>query len=92
MAGSVGYQVRIHVQGELSGAWWSDVFAGLAMTAEPDATTVLTGEVADQAALHGLLATIRDLGLSLISVETAAAPPTTSEAVAQDGRLLEFRR
>jgi hypothetical protein len=39
-----------------------------------DGTTLVSGELADQAAVHGLLASIRDLGLSLISVETAAIP------------------
>ena len=44
------------------------------MAAEPDGTTLVSGELADQAAVHGLLAAIRDLGLSLISVETVAIP------------------
>ncbi len=78
MASSVGHRVRIHVQGELSPAWWSDVFADLVVATEPDGTSVLSGEVSDQAALHGLLTTIRDLGLSLISVETASTSPATS--------------
>ena len=47
------------------------VLADLAVVPEPDGTTLVSGELADQAAVHGLLASIRDLGLSLISVETA---------------------
>ncbi len=73
MSPSVGYRVRVRVQGELPPAW-SSLLADLAVAAEPDGTTLLRGVLADQAALHGLLAAIRDLGLSLISVETAAIP------------------
>lgn len=69
MAHLVRHQVRVRVQGELP-ATWSSVFSDLAVTAEPDGTTFISGELADQAAVHGLLAAIRDLGLSLISVET----------------------
>jgi hypothetical protein len=69
----VRYQVRVRVEGELAPAW-STVLADLAVTAEPDGTTLVSGELADQAAVHGLLAAIRDLGLSLISVETVAIP------------------
>ena len=46
---------------------WSAAF-GLVLRHEEDGTTTLTGPVADQAALHGLLARIRDLGVPLISV------------------------
>jgi len=60
---------RIRIQGQL-GPEWSSWFAGLAVRPEPDGTTVLRGQLADQSALHGLLAAIRDLGLSLVSVET----------------------
>ena len=74
MVRSVSYHVRVRVDGELDPAWWSGVFSALAVTAEPDGTTLFSGEVADQAALHGLLATIRDMGLSLISADTAAVP------------------
>jgi hypothetical protein len=48
---------------------WTAWFDGLRITHEPDGVTVITGMVADQAALHGLLAKVRDLGLSLISVQ-----------------------
>ena len=74
MVRSVSYHVRVRVNGELDPAWWSGMFSDLVVTAEPDGTTLLSGCMADQAALHGLLATIRDLGLSLISADTAAVP------------------
>ncbi len=73
MAHSVRYQVRVRVQGELDPAW-SSVLSDLAVAAEPDGTTLVSGELADQAAVHGLLAAIRDLGLSLVTVETVAVP------------------
>jgi ABC-type Fe3+/spermidine/putrescine transport system ATPase subunit len=63
---SVHYEIR--VQGLLDQRW-SSWFDGLTVTSQPDsATTLIAGPVADQAALHGLLAKIRDLGLPLISV------------------------
>jgi hypothetical protein len=73
MSPSVRYQIRVRVQGELAPTW-SIMLADLAVTAEPDGTTLVSGELVDQAALHGLVAAIRDLGLSLISVETLAIP------------------
>lgn len=69
------YQIHVRVQGELPPTW-STLLADLAVAAEPDGTTLVSGELADQAALHGLLAAIRDLGLSLISVETVVEPPS----------------
>jgi hypothetical protein len=50
------------------------------VAAEPDGTTLVSGELPDQAALHGLLAAIRDLGLSLISVGTVDPPAFPPEA------------
>jgi hypothetical protein len=58
---------EIHLQGRLDRRWeaWFDE---MTLTSGNDGTTMLRGEVADQAALHGLLARLRDLGLPLLSV------------------------
>ena len=70
------YEIRI--KGHLDGRWtaW---FGGLTITLADNGDTLLTGPVVDQAALHGLLKRVRDLGLPLISVirvelSQAAAP------------------
>jgi hypothetical protein len=75
-----GYRLR--VDGRLD-QHWSSWFGDLTLTHEDNGTTCLTGAIADQAQLHGLLAKIRDLGVTLISVEVVdvttterAAPPT----------------
>ena len=73
MRQAVRYRVRVRVQDELP-ASWSAVLADLDVVPEPDGTSLVTGELPDQAAVHGLLASIRDLGLSLISAETFATP------------------
>ena len=59
------YELRI--DGHLD-SQWSDWFDGLAITVEDDGQTLLTGQLADQAALHGLLKKVRDFGLPLLSV------------------------
>ena len=59
------YEIRI--KGHL-GRQWTDWFGGLTITLEEDGDTLLTGPVVDQAALHGLLKKVRDLGLPLLSV------------------------
>lgn len=59
------YEIRI--AGHLS-AQWMDWFEGLTVTLEEDGNTLLSGPVADQAALHGLLKKVRDLGMPLVSV------------------------
>ncbi len=59
------YEIRI--KGHLD-SQWTDWFEGLGITLENDGNTLITGPVIDQAALHGLLKKVRDLGLSLISV------------------------
>ena len=58
---------RIRIQGRLEKRWgaWFD---GMSLTAGPDGTTVLRGRVGDQAALHGLIQRVRDLGLTLLEV------------------------
>jgi hypothetical protein len=58
----------ISVRGHLNPEW-SSWFDGVTVTPQPDGSTHLVGKIVDQAALHGLLAKIRDLGLPLISVE-----------------------
>ena len=74
MVRSVGYRVRARVQGELSANWWATVFSGLTVAAQTDGTTVVEGELADEAAMYGLLATIRDLGIPLLAIETISEP------------------
>jgi hypothetical protein len=65
-------QYELRVDGHIDDRWtaWFD---GLTLTRESDGTTSLCGLVPDQAALHGLLAKVRDLGLTLISVEVIDA-------------------
>jgi hypothetical protein len=59
------YRIRIKEQLDHH---WSAWLGGLTMTTEANGETVLTGEVVDQAALHGLLSKVRDLQLTLLSV------------------------
>ncbi|GIK44027.1 MAG: hypothetical protein BroJett011_78600 [Chloroflexota bacterium] len=59
------YQIRL--KGHL-GRQWTDWFGGLTLTLEANGDTLLTGPVADQAALYGLLRKVRDLGLPLVEV------------------------
>ena len=63
----VGENYEIRLKGHLEPRW-ADWFDGLTLTQESDGTTVLSGSVVDQAALHGLLGKVRDLGLPLIAV------------------------
>ena len=73
-------QYEIRLKGHLDSRWaaWFD---GLSLTRENDGTTIICGPVADQAALHGLLQKVRDLGLPLVSVtqvqpDRPECPPT----------------
>jgi len=59
------YQIRL--AGHL-GNDWADWFEGLTLTLEDNGETLLTGPVLDQAALHGVLRKVRDLGMPLLSV------------------------
>ncbi len=62
------YEIRI--EGHLDGQW-ADWFDGMSITLEEDGTTLLSGPVADQPALYGLLRKVRDLGLPLVAVNRA---------------------
>jgi hypothetical protein len=66
------YDIRL--QGRLDPRWaaWFD---GMTLTTHSDGTTVIHGRVADQAALHGLLQRLRDLGLPLLSVDRQIQNP-----------------
>jgi hypothetical protein len=66
------YQIRI--KGHL-GREWTDWFGGLAITLEDNGETLLTGSVVDQAALHGVLKKVRDLGMPLLSVVCVKPDP-----------------
>jgi hypothetical protein len=61
------YQIRI--KGHL-GQQWTDWFEGLTITQEENGNTLLIGPVIDQAALHGILKKVRDLGIPLLSVNS----------------------
>ena len=66
------YQIRIrdHLSPQ-----WADWFEGLTITREDNGETLLTGTMIDQAALHGLLRKVRDLGMPLVSVNRIEPEP-----------------
>jgi hypothetical protein len=70
-------QVEIRVKGQISERW-SEWLEGLAITHTPDGETVLSGPILDQAALYGLIARLRDLGLPLLSVNPREIEPEAS--------------
>jgi hypothetical protein len=76
MTTDVYYQITI--QGHLD-RYWSDWFNGLRITHEANGSTTLVGPLADQAALHGVLIKIRDLGLPLLAVSTVATSESPHE-------------
>lgn len=67
----------IRVRGHLA-SHWAAWFDGLTLTLQDDGTTVLHGTVADQAALHGLLRKLNDLGVPLVSVTPTAPDQATT--------------
>jgi hypothetical protein len=70
------YEIRL--KGHLDSRW-ADWLGGMSLTHAGDGTTVVAGPVVDQAALHGLLQKLRDMGVTLISVnESDAEPPNAS--------------
>ena len=74
------YQIRI--KGHLD-SQWSDWFEGLTITLEEDGNTLLSGPVADQVALHGLIKKVRDLGMPLVSV--SPVEPGQADVPPQEG-------
>jgi hypothetical protein len=65
--GAVGVVYEVRVKGHLGGRW-SEWFDGLEITNLDNGEAILSGEIMDQAALHGVLAKVRDLGLPLVAV------------------------
>jgi hypothetical protein len=74
------YEIRL--KGHLE-ARWVTWFDGLAITLEDNGDTLLTGPVTDQAALHGLLKKVRDLGMPLVSVSVVERGPSTTLGTGQ---------
>lgn len=68
------YLIRVKGHLDLERSSWFD---GLAITHTIDGETILSGPIADQAALHGVLAKVRDLGLSLLEVKQECLLSTT---------------
>ncbi len=65
---------QIRIKGHLRSSW-QEWFEDLEIVQEPEGTTLFSGSLADQAALHGILTKIRSLGLDLLSLETREALP-----------------
>ena len=72
-------QYRVRVKGHFDGRW-ATWFDGLTLTNETNGTTTIHGPVVDQAALHGLLQKLRDLGIPLISL-TPVEPTTDAPTI-----------
>ena len=71
--GRVPATYHLRVEGHLD-QHWAPWFGDLTLTQESDGTTSFTGVISDQAALHGMLSKIRDLGVTLISVARVEPP------------------
>ena len=76
MAENEASEYEIRVSGQLTSRW-AEWFDGMTLTCNADGTSDLTGTVADQSALHGLLRTLSDLGLPLVSVTRTRPSDTT---------------
>ena len=72
------YEIRL--KGHLE-ARWTEWFDGLTITLEENGNTLLSGPLADQAALHGILKKVRDLGLTLLSVNSVEPDTSTNRKV-----------
>lgn len=69
------YEIRL--QGQLDECW-RDWFEGFTLTCERDGTTTLTGQVIDQAALHGLLRRVGNLAVTLVAVNVLSGSPSAT--------------
>ena len=72
------YQIRLKGH---PGRHWADWFDGFTMTLEDNGEALLTGPVVDQAALHGVLRKVRDLGMPLLSVVCINPGPADGSAI-----------
>ena len=73
---------KIRIKGHLD-QQWTEWFEGLTITLEDNGDTLLTGHVVDQAALHGLLRKVRDLGMPLLSVDSVKSDQEDAPDVKQ---------
>ncbi len=76
---------HIRIKGHL-GREWTDWFGGLSITLEDNGETLLTGPVVDQAALHGVLRKVRDLGMTLLLVNHVRPEPAERSESTQTRR------
>jgi hypothetical protein len=83
------YQIRI--QGQL-GHEWADWFGGLTIRRTDNGETLLTGPVVDQAALHGLLRKVRDLGVPLLSVNRVKSGEAEAPDINETHRYRSIKR
>jgi hypothetical protein len=72
-------QYEIRIQGHLD-VRWDNQFEGMTITLEEDGNTLLSGPVVDQSALHGLLKKVRNLGMSLLSVNQVPPLESTNQS------------
>ncbi len=77
---------EIRLMGHLD-ARWADWFGGLTITLEDNGVTLLSGPAADQAALHGLLRRVRDLGVPLLSVNWVEPGQAEASDVTPSGSI-----
>ncbi len=77
-------QYELLIEGHLE-ARWAGWFEGLAITSEGGGTSVLRGPLVDQAALHGLLQKLRDLGIPLISLTPLEGPTADAHTPEHEG-------
>jgi hypothetical protein len=78
MTAPTGEMYVFRVEGHLD-EHWSDWLGDLELRHHEDGTSSLTGRIVDQAELHGVLAKLRDLGVTLIAVTPAGSPHPTTE-------------